>query len=147
MLPPSGLEPTKLVGVEPEQISWLPEIILLEIGGFPTERVKGILLLTQPVVVFLTVRLKLYKLAALVGIETRIGLETNEVLFTLVNEGMAFGVPAEIEYWLGEPAPLVKGRLNVVAVVNTLLIVPSVMLGKTFTIPVTASTSELSPLE
>ena len=64
-----------------------------------TVTVKLVLLLTQPVVLFVTVKVPVYVPAAVPpGIKIEIGLDVKDALVTLVNAELHV-----ILYWSGEP--------------------------------------------
>ena len=67
-----------------------------------------------------------------------IGDAGSAALDTAANEGIAVGEPVATEYWSGVPVVLVKGKLKEVALVNTLPIVPKVIVGSALAVPDTA---------
>lgn len=67
-------------------------------AGAPTVTVKGTVTLVQLLLLFLTVRIKLYVPAALAGIGTVSGLVVIVALLTAVNPLMALGEPVVMLY-------------------------------------------------
>ena len=77
----------------PEQAEKALTVPLTLMVGATTVKVMGTAALAQPVLLFLTVTLKLYVPAAAVGLVTTIGLVVRLALFTAVKPVMAVGVP------------------------------------------------------
>ena len=75
------------------------------------------------------------------------GDEGKFVLLTATKLPIAVGLPASIKYLSGLPVVALYGKLKDVALVVILLTVPNVIVGTTFTVPVTEIVCAVAPVE
>ena len=113
----------------------VPVVAMVGVGAAMVN-VDGIV--TDVQVAVFTVKLKSYVPAALAGMFTEIGDAPRVALVIVVNPASAL-VPVAMLYWVGVPVVAEKGMLNDVEFVYTELIVPIVIVGTAFTVPLTAT--------
>jgi len=104
--------------------------VVVIVGAFTITKVKLLLELRHPVVLFLTFATKLYVLAALAGIVILIGEAGRLSLVTGLKLDITVGAPVVIENWSGLFVMAVYGKLKLVAVLLTPVTEPKVIVGK-----------------